>query len=54
MSIGKYRSELVIIICKSLIHLGMDLNNCDETLFARDGMGRAYDKLTPEEAAEKG
>lgn len=33
-----------------LLSLGVELNNCDGTLFAQDGMGRKYDGLTDEEA----
>lgn len=35
-----------------LLSIGMQLNWCDGTLFARDGMGRMYDGLTDDEAKQ--
>lgn len=36
---------------RSLLALGVDLNDDNGQVFARDGMGRSYDGLTDEEAA---
>lgn len=38
---------------RDLIDDGVPLNDCDGTFFARDGMGRAYDNLTDEEATSR-
>lgn len=46
---SSYAPGLFNRITRYLLSVGVELNKCDGTLFARDGMGRAYDGLTEDE-----
>ena len=35
---------------RTLLKLGVELNTCDDIIWARDGMGRPYDGLSEAEA----
>jgi hypothetical protein len=46
-----YATGMFNDLTKDLVSLGVELNaESDQTIFARDGMGRGFDKLTEEQA----
>ena len=49
-----YAPGMVNDATRYLLRIGVELNACDGTLFARDGGGRAYDGLSEEEAQDNG